>query len=190
MERILGLDLSLTGTGWATSVATNGTWEPPKTSSRGCERLDWILQRLLDLVQDSQGKRIIDLVVLEGYSFGSSAAGVRAIGELGGLIRWALWKKRIPYAEVPPKSLKLYATGKGNAGKPEMLVAAMKRLGFEGHDDNQVDAVWLRQMGLDAYGRSRVDLPAVNRAALAKVAWPGLAPLPPKPKKRRKGALA
>lgn len=111
------------------------------------------------------------LVVLEGYSFGSRGRAVFDIGELGGVVRLALYRRGIPYVDVPPAALKKYATGRGNAPKEEVLAAAIRRLGYTGHDHNESDAMWLYAMAQDRYlGYSRV--PSTHRAALDAVAWP------------------
>jgi len=165
---VLGLDLSLTATGYARGDQY-GVLHPPKAVGLGVERLDWTLREVLELAQG------VELVAIEGYSFGSHASQSRAIGELGGLIRWGLWRKEVRYVEIPPSNVKKYATGKGNAGKPEMLAAAIRRLDLETTDDNVIDATWLRLMALDHYGFSPVEMPQLNREALDKVKWPRLA---------------
>ena len=125
----------------------------------------------------AQPRHGVDLVVIEGFSFGSPQGATEA-GGLGWTIRIALTEACVPFAVVPPSTLKKFATGKGNAGKDDMKLAALSRLGIEftgkGSGD-RCDATWLRVMGLDALGCQVVDLPAVNRQALAKVAWPEVA---------------
>lgn len=165
--RVLGLDLSLTATGFARGDRS-GVLHPPKSVGLGVERLDWILREVLELAQG------IELVAIEGYSFGSHASQSRAIGELGGLIRWGLWRKKVPYVDIPPSNVKKYAAGKGNAGKPEMLAAAIRRLDLDTTDDNVIDATWLRLMALDHYGFRIVEMPAAHRGALDKLKWPRL----------------
>ncbi|MBM3273404.1 hypothetical protein FJY94_09270, partial [Candidatus Kaiserbacteria bacterium] len=49
---------------------------------------------------------------------------------------------QIPYQGVPVGTIKKHATGKGNAGKAEMIAAA-KALGFAPVDDNHADALAL-----------------------------------------------
>jgi hypothetical protein len=49
----------------------------------------------------------------------------------------------IEHAAVHSATLKKYATGKGNAKKPDMLRAAQTKLLYEGTDDNEADALWL-----------------------------------------------
>lgn len=50
----------------------------------------------------------------------------------------------VPWSKIKATSLKKFATGKGNADKDAMRVAAEKRWGPLGEDvdDNQVDAMW------------------------------------------------
>lgn len=56
---------------------------------------------------------------------------------------------KIPYEGVPVQSIKKAATGKGNAGKPEMM-AAVRKLGFAPIDDNEADAIALLLMKLES----------------------------------------
>ena len=39
--------------------------------------------------------------------------------------------------------MKRHATGKGNAGKPAMIGAALRRWGHVVKDDNEADALWI-----------------------------------------------
>lgn len=163
--KILALDLSLSATGFALPNGTLGTIAPRHLT--GVERLDWIDDQVIRLVVD------VDLVVIEGYAYGRPNQAVH-IGELGGVIRLSLYQRGFPVAEVPPASVKKYATGKGNATKPDMRVALLQRAGIDERDDNRVDAWWLRAAALDHYGAPIVAMPAANRDGLAKVAWPEL----------------
>lgn len=51
-------------------------------------------------------------------------------------------KRGIPYQGVPVGTIKKHWTGKGNAGKPEMIAEAQRR-GFKPRDDNEADALAL-----------------------------------------------
>jgi len=53
--------------------------------------------------------------------------------------------KGIEYVETSSGTVKKFATGKGNAKKPEMIAAAQEKLGYEGNDDNEADALWMLQ---------------------------------------------
>jgi crossover junction endodeoxyribonuclease RuvC len=167
--KILALDLSLTSSGYAIGERV-GILEPPRNCSAGMPRIDWIMLRCLELALLPEP---VDLVAVEGYSFGSQGRQ-HATGELGGLVRWALWRKRVPVVEIPPKSLKTYAAGNGNANKERMLAEAIRRLGYQGASNDEADALWLRAMALDAYGAPVVTVPQAHRAALQKIKWPNI----------------
>lgn len=166
-NRVMGLDMSLQATGVACASCGPRTVSFPKL--RGEERLVQIRQDVMSCGY------FHDVVVLEGYSFGSHQAHSHALGELGGVVRVALHEAGIPFAEVAPAALKKFATGKGNATKDQVLAAAIRRFGFEGDNNNAADAHILRAMGLahyfhdfDTYGQ----LPQDHLEALAKVEWP------------------
>lgn len=175
---VVGLDLSLTATGVATAHGT----EVLSTKLKGCERLAWVrdeIMRRLGPSIDLNGSPLTyvapdTLVVIEDYAY-SRANQAHQIGELHGVIRLALHEAGVPMALVAPTARAKYATGSGRAGKSEVLAAAIRRLGYEGHDDNEADALWLRTMALDHYGLSRITMPTAHREGLDKVDWPELA---------------
>jgi len=161
--RVVGLDLSMTATGIAWC---DGTTYTVATKLTGDRRLLGICQEVAIAIDG----RSIDLVVIEDLPTHAKSAGIT--GMVHGAVRAWLIRHNVPYALVTPASLKKYATGKGNCGKPEMAVAAYKRLGREPADDNQVDALWLRAAGLDHLGHPVADMPKTHRAALDAVTWP------------------
>lgn len=169
---MVGLDLSLTSTGWAIGAngsARTGRFLPPKGHDRGVQRLAWVRDSVLELVHHAAA----DVVALEGYAFGRMNQA-HHLGELGGVVRLALSEAGVPWVEVPPSSLKLYATGKGNAGKEEVLAAAIRRLSYGGHSNDEADALWLLMMAGAHYGQGATN--EHGRRALAKVEWPNLTP--------------
>lgn len=161
---VIGLDLSLTETGISTPEETTHL-KTPASKIKGMRRI----QAILDFVW----KKITPyyenpLVMVEGYSYGSRGNAMISIGELGGIVRFDLWGKGIEYMEVPPSTLKIFAAGKGNVGKTEVVVAARERLGFDGMNDNEADARWLRELGLHLQGEGTVELPKTHTRALDK----------------------
>lgn len=160
---VLALDLSLTGTGWAVTPTAYGTLNPG--DRRGPERLSWIRDEVLWLIDQHD----VGAVALEGYSFSSTHSRAHALGELGGVIRCALYDAGIPHIEVPPATAKKYATGKGNANKNAMLVAAGRRLNYAGESNDEADALWIHAAVTDALGHPWVTVPQAHRDALAPV---------------------
>lgn len=168
--RVIGLDLSLTATG---VIAADGTLltVSPRKNLLGADRLITMREAILSAALGTDFDP--DLAVIEGPAY-SRALGV-GHHEAAGLwwqVVCTLRSAEIPVAVVAPTALKKYATGKGNATKPDMRMALYKRAELDLKDDNQVDAYWLRAMGLDHFGCAPVWLPLAQRDALDKVRWP------------------
>lgn len=158
---VLGLDLSLTATGVAYPDGASHTYA---VKTKGCDRLRTIRDRLLTDCMTEEPT----YVAIEGPAFGRPQ-GMHALGQLAGVIYLALHEAGQPYVLITPSTVKKYATGKGNAPKAEVLAAAIRRLDYDGHDDNQADALWLRAVLMDALGEPVVTVPESHRVALAKV---------------------
>lgn len=168
---IVGLDLSLTSTGIALPNGQNVI----ASKKKGPERLVEIRDAVLAMV----GSLKDPVVVLEGYSFGSRNSQAHATGELGGVVRVALHEHSIPYVEVPPTCRAKFATGKGNAGKNEVISSISARTGIVwsgGGADDMCDAWILREMGLTKSGQGQYDWPATHLEGLNKVDWTNLFP--------------
>jgi Holliday junction resolvasome RuvABC endonuclease subunit len=162
--QMVGLDLSMTATGIA---GRDGSAFTVKTKAVGDRRLTVIAAACAEATAGC------DLAVIEDLPTHAKSAGIT--GMVHGAVRAALITAGLPYVLITPASVKKFATGKGNAGKPDMAVAAFKRAALEFGDDNQVDAWWLRAMALEQYGQPVVEVPALNRSALAGVkVWPVL----------------
>ncbi len=162
---ILALDLSLTATGYC----LDGESGVIRVKSKGMQRLWDIRHRIVPMADNA------DVLVLEGYSFGSQGRSVYQIGELGGVIRFAAFVTGTTTVEVAPSTLKKFATGRGNSPKDAMIAAAIRRFGFEGSDNNEADAFLLWCMARHAYGDPVADVPQAQAAALEKVQWPAVA---------------
>jgi Holliday junction resolvasome RuvABC endonuclease subunit len=174
---IVGLDLSLSATGIACILGATATTRHLKAGGTGHERMDAILADLAHVIS------LADVVAVEGPSYGSGTKGRQS----GHHERAGLWwlvthvllrGSGTPFAVIPPASAKKYATSKGNAGKADMLIAAVRRLPeVDVKDDNEADALWIAAMAADHYGCPIVAMPQANRAALDVVDWPVLVQL-------------
>lgn len=168
-HRVAGLDISLTGTGVAT---TGGTLRIPTTG----RRRDTLTQRhqrmhhITTTVITEIGA--VDLVCVEGPSHHSVGGSTWDRGGLWWLIVAALIRRDLPVAVIPPMSRAKYATGKGNSRKAAVLDAAQRRYGAILDTDDEADALILRAMGCDWLGQPLADVPDGHRAALAGCEWP------------------
>lgn len=166
MTAVLALDLSLAATGIA---GPDGRLWTCKPASKGDHRL-------LEIVNKVNGTAIAispSFVVIEDLPTGLRNAAAGSLGMLHGAVRYALLLSGYSYLTVPPATLKTYATGRGNAQKPDLRMELYKRTGADVADDNQVDAAWLRLLGLDLAGQPELALPQTHRRALDKLrpAW-------------------
>ena len=160
---VVGLDPSLTGTGIACEEGfSERVITPSATSLRGqLQRMNIIVSRVS--IHTPPGS----LVVIEAPSFGSNYPGHHAIAGLWWILVATVVGNGCPVVQVAPSSLKKFATGNGRAKKDLMRAAWLERTGADVSDDNRVDALWLRQVGLHLVGDPEaIDLPARQLAAI------------------------
>ncbi len=155
VSAVIGIDPSLTATGVATE---SGAWTIT-TKAGDPKRLQTIYQRLNATLASAWGD---GLAVIEDLPTNAHGAGLTGMAQ--GVIRLAAINCGLPYVTVPAATLKKYATGKGNATKADMRMAWFQRAGEDVRDDNQVDALWLRQIGLALIDDvSVIQMPKPNR---------------------------
>ena len=160
----LGIDLSLTGTGLCVLDSNKPNWIKVnliKTNKRGCRRLRYIKEKIALCTELFKP----DIVVLEGYSYGSRTGQAFSIGELGGVVKLELFFKYKTLI-VPPTCLKKFITGKGTTGKDIMLLKTFKKYGVEFTDNNKCDAFGLAQMGKTFTESTKI---GYEREALEKI---------------------
>lgn len=158
---ILALDLGTT-TGWALSLPdrsiTHGyvSFKPQRFEGGGMRYLRF--RRWLDEMLAISGPRNdLSAVCAVYFEEVRRHLGVDAAHAYGGflatLTSWCEHQK-IPYQGVPVGTIKRHVTGKGNAGKSEM-VDAMKSRGYVVADDNEADALAVLEWALaQADGRT------------------------------------
>lgn len=170
--RVIGLDLSVKSSGIALPDGNLRTIAPKAGAKDPARRLYEITFRLSSWLEASRPT----LAVIEAYFVGGYAATALRLGEVGGAVRTRLFEMNIPYVEIPPTQLKMYATGHGTASKDDM-VAAAEAEGAEPHNDDEADAFWLRKLGVQALTgvppRYLQDvLGEVRGRAVRSVRWP------------------
>jgi hypothetical protein len=114
--RVLALDLSITATGYALPDGQTGLFKGPWKG-------DWRLVSIKSAVAGHADS--IDLAVIEDLPTHAKAAGIT--GMVHGAVRAVLLEAGVPYVLITPATLKAFATGKGNADKTAMAIAALKR---------------------------------------------------------------
>ena len=112
---------------------------------RGLRRIAFIrdaVARWLDIYKPS-------LVAFEGYALGfrGKSNTIFDLGELGGTLKLLILERGIDILLVPPTSLKLFATGKGNADKDQVAFAIKEALDVSYATSDQYDATGLLLMG-------------------------------------------
>lgn len=125
-----------------------------------------------------------DLVVVEGTFSRPGASDYPLHALRANVLQW-LYRQGIPYAEVQPLTLKVWATGSGatsgenKVSKEDVCRSVVETYGgllnIPPRDDNACDAVAALTLGLAAYGQPLVDLPEKYVRAIAAVRWPELA---------------
>jgi Holliday junction resolvasome RuvABC endonuclease subunit len=140
---ILALDLG-TQTGWALRQQdhsiTSGT-EPfkPQRFEGGGMRYLRFKRWLAELQACETG---LQAIFFEEVRRHASTDASHVYGGFLGLLTAFAEHHQIPYQGVPVGTIKKHATGKGNAGKSE-VINAMRALGHQPVDDNEADALAL-----------------------------------------------
>lgn len=169
--RITGLDFSLTRSGLAVvepgCAPLTYSVKPPAKLGLGQRRLRYLYQGIRELAAGT------DMILMEGPAFDRNN-GQHKMGGGWWLTAHVLWLDNPGAVRVviPPKSLKKYMTGNGNAGKDEMLIAVMTRIeNCPAANNDEADALALAAMGADKLGWPLAVVPKDQRAQLSQ--WDG-----------------
>lgn len=154
-KNIIGLDLSLTSTGWAaldgkTAEITFGTFK--SGDLRDLERLDWIRIQVRKLVE----AQTPCLAICEDFAF-ARANQAHQMGGLGYTVRLELWRLGVPFLLVAPMTLKKFITGKGNTEKDTIMMELLDRFHVKVTNNNEADAVGLAKLGRAVYSQMPYD---------------------------------
>lgn len=181
---IIAVDPSLSATGVA-MLSPGPTWsvgtiKPPVTTNPDLavaanKRMNDIMWALAfwqtEHAQPTHGHGRVDLAVIEApaYSRGMGMAHERA--GLWWRLYSMLHEQSIPVLVVLPNLRAKYATGKGNAGKDQVLLAASRRYpGVPMTNNNEADAVVLAAMGARWAGHPIDSLPKAHVDAMKTLA--------------------
>lgn len=196
MTLVIAADLSLSSTGLAMA-----SWAAPSTSPRitvwsvGTEPWEKVDGDKVKVPMPARHAKIcasifgpVDanrsqpvLVVKEqrlsaaGHRQPGSEASAQDLAGLHAVVEYGLFRRGVPFVDVPGPTLKKYATGRHQCPKRDVYDAARDRLehlAVCGNND-EADALWLLVMGCGMYGVGLVEgLPVVQQIAADKLAWP------------------
>jgi crossover junction endodeoxyribonuclease RuvC len=174
--KVVGVDLSLASTGLAAVVpATGGLVDRVQTAAAGQgliarrERLRTIRGTVRSWTAGA------DLVVVEGLAYASQSPHATERAGLWWMVVDGLIGDHVPVAVVSPTARAKYATGRGNAGKDQVLAAVVRRYpDVEVSGNDEADALTLAAMGARWLGRPIEPgaLPQTHIVAMTKAAWP------------------
>ena len=177
MRPVVGLDLSLTGTGVTVINAGVHTalfgakGHKSDTLQMRADRLDTLFSQIVNVIPEHA------LVVIEQPAYSSVGGSHHDRSGLWWIIVHHLYQFH-DIAEVPPSTLKKYAVGKGGgpgATKGAVIEAVTRRYPdvSTGGDDNICDSFVLAAMGSRHLGRPLEEsLPQTHLAAMDAVRWP------------------
>jgi Holliday junction resolvasome RuvABC endonuclease subunit len=148
----MGIDPSLNATGLALVDGSTATLK--QKAADGDYRLVKIRCSLQGAIQPPQRP---DLVVAEDLPRNAMGAGIT--GQVQGVMREVLQSNRVPYLLVSAATLKKFGSGSGRADKAQMRQAWLEYSGIDNPRDDEVDAAWLRELGLHLTGQLKHELP-------------------------------
>jgi Holliday junction resolvasome RuvABC endonuclease subunit len=152
---ILALDPA-TNCGWAHSCGSSGTWD---LSTRRDESGGMKFIRLKSKLEEIRKGVGVGMLVFEAARHAAPQMQGALVhqAELQGVIKTWAEENLIIYRGYSPMEIKKHATGKGNANKLAVVIAAkVKWPGFNG-DDNEADAKWLLDLAMSEYGKDEFE---------------------------------
>jgi crossover junction endodeoxyribonuclease RuvC len=148
MRTFMGVDLSLTATGYCIYTSAGLKLHTIKTEKKGGMRLSIICKSLISEIRDFKP----DLISVESPSYGSPFGAI-GMGEIQGAFKMALYEhtERLPIY-VAPATLKKFATGSGRGEKSDVKMSVLEKWGARITDNNQADAYVLAKIAAAAFG--------------------------------------
>jgi Holliday junction resolvasome RuvABC endonuclease subunit len=177
--KVLGLDLSLTGTGIVTvedGVAGERWLIRTMPNLADMQRFDYVATEVIKRVFAGDGvfQRGVDLVAVEGVYASRNLLTFGRLTALSTCVQYALWRSKVPYVVLPPSAWRAAVFGKGSKIDKERIRYA-------------VGAKLREQVGTMDVGS--VDLNVLEAFLVGLAAWKmevGEAPRPAVKKPRKK----
>jgi Holliday junction resolvasome RuvABC endonuclease subunit len=191
---VVGLDLSITSTGWATvragaapvpglqitgSLVETGRIEskpPPALIPRSRPWYRSSIGRITHLSREvCRVATNADLIMIEGAAVAAKGNAVDRMFAMWWMVMEAIDRETgVPWAVITPQQIKTYMTGKGNGPKDQVLAAVLSRLPGSPSGFDEAEALAAAAMGCDHLGCPLAPMPEKHRATLARVDWPAM----------------
>jgi Holliday junction resolvasome RuvABC endonuclease subunit len=175
--KILGLDLSLSGTGAALVVdGVAGERWLLKTSPdvTDMDRYEYVARTVVGIIFGQESNAVVDLVAMEGVFASRNLLTFGRLTALQAVVQYALHRSQVPYVVLPPAAWRSAVFGpKSKVDKERVRAATFERLTEHLGD---LDVV-------------KVDLNVLEAFLVALAAWrmeTGAAPRPAVKKPRKK----
>ena len=152
MMNFLGLDLSLTATGFYL-IKDGGKDEyleintNPEDFDNDIERADYIASKIVDSIKNEN----ITFIAMEDYFTGKQPQSVIKLATLGTVVRMRLLDAGYSYMTFAVSQIKKFETGKGVAPKDNMLKSVYKRHNLDTASNNIADACAIAHVGRAYY---------------------------------------
>jgi len=138
----VGLDMSLTSTGFFKKQGDIVTMETIKTTPKTCPNDLARIRYIVDSVM-SRIPKDVKMVCIEDFFTPANPFQIGAatgLAMLGAVMRLALYEAGMPMFIVAPSQIKKFVTGKGTGQKSIVVRDVFKKWGYDVKDDNQADA--------------------------------------------------
>lgn len=139
--KILAIDQA-SNCGWAISRELYGTWDlkTKKDESQGMKLL-----RFRAKLKEICKLEKINLIVYERVA-GIHKSSIIHAAKLVAIIESFCEENNLQYKAYSATEIKKWATGRGNAKKDLMIKMAKEKLGYQGDNDNEADALWILEL--------------------------------------------
>lgn len=153
----IGIDPSLVGTGLGI-LQCNGvectryTYRIAVGKMRGIPRLQFIRETILEIMEKHQYRHNVKNVCIEGPALNSTHQADK-LGQIRGVLMVMSLDHFVLPTEIPPLSLKKFATGHGHSSKEKMIMTA-RNAGWRITNDDEADAAWLAELARALYDKN------------------------------------
>ena len=139
--KVLSLDIASL-TGWCLEPNLYGTWNLKTLKD---ESIGMKLIRFRAKLSEIHELEKLDVILYERAA-GQHKSSIIHEAKMIGIVEEWCETNGVDYTCYSATEIKKFATGKGNAGKPAMIKAAKEKYGYDGDDDNEADAIHMREL--------------------------------------------